>query len=824
MILPFLETEKIIAEGIIFLAYLLICMGLAGTHPLYMNRMKSWKKVLFCGGIFVLAVVVQSILYIMGWDIMLILTKISFTAYLPVIVIISAAARFRLYEAASVCAIGYLSVFILKMFKKIMYLYTEIGGSIYGIPRIYLHNVCLVVFSAILVFFIYRFLRGRFWVYIGKNKKNWMLLAFPVCMQFLQYSYFFKNSHMVFAGFLLQLFVSFSIFLIILRVMSSQVAVEQMEESKQAVMRSLDMQRHEYETICKKIEAGRAYRHNMRHHLSLMEELARQGDIGSLLHYIQEMGGCISETEWSRYCGNPIINAVFSSCVSYAKHAGCKVKTQLYIPEEILYNEIDICMILANTIENAVQACCKIPVEQERKIDVTVKFLKEHKLMISVKNPCISDVVFNKEGLPDVVSKDGHGIGLKSVKSIVEKYDGLFQCTCSDSQFCFQAVLFDRNEAGVMVHKKPTLYHKLRMKAVNVFTAAVLMLLIISSSLSLESYTDNADTGKYPSGNTEDSSEDFRWGDTAFYAESPVLEKEELWDAPAADRNSDDGKEPEEAPKDLEISAKETIPVQGSVQETPDIPPDSSPDTTPVIISPPESDDLKEDSSKKKKKKSIDKLTQEGITVEEILNEDTEVSESETQSPQPDELVTVTEELNNQIADYIDWVRGKFYWYVERKYEGYVGADTNYKILRNDKDIFMIRFDSTINVGGSVNYSRCFVLDKKVNKILKIGDLFVLGSDYIGVISKEVLRQMKERVEQGMRYYYIEGSIYSESDWFRRIAADQNFYFNEKNEIVIVFNEYEVASGQAGMPEFVIPKKVVENMLKKKYSFKNNTK
>ena len=111
-----------------------------------------------------------------------------------------------------------------------------------------------------------------------------------------------------------------------------------------------------------------------------------------------------------------------------------------------------------------------------------------------------------------------------------------------------------------------------------------------------------------------------------------------------------------------------------------------------------------------------------------------------------------------------------------------------------------------------------------MNAILKIGDLFVLGSDYIGVISKEVLRQMKERVEQGMRYYYIEGSIYSESDWFRRIAADQNFYINEKNEIVIVFNEYEVASGQAGMPEFVIPKKVVESMIKKKYSFKNNTK
>ena len=65
----------------------------------------------------------------------------------------------------------------------------------------------------------------------------------------------------------------------------------------------------------------------------------------------------------------------------------------------------------------------------------------------------------------------------------------------------------------------------------------------------------------------------------------------------------------------------------------------------------------------------------------------------------------------------------------------------------------------------------------------------------------------------------MEGSIYSEKDWFRRIKTDQNFYLNQKNEIVVVFDEYEVASGAAGCPEFVIPSKVVENILKEKYCY-----
>lgn len=830
MIFPF-EEEKIITEGIIFLAYLMICIGLASTHPLHMKKMKFWKKVALCGGILVLTVFVQGVLYLTGWDIMLILTRLSVTAYLPAIVIISIAAHFQVYEVASVGAIGYLSIFILKMIKKILYIYVFVSSRVYSISKEFLCYAVLMIFSALLVWFAYQFLREKFWVYIGKNTKNWLFILFPVCMQFLQYSYFFRNSQVVLGGLLIQLFVSFSILLIILCVLSSQVAVEQMKESEEAVKLSLDMQRQEYENICKKIEAGRAYRHDMRHHLSTMEKLVRQGDVGSVLHYIQEMGGCISETEWNRYCENPILNAVFSSCVSYAKSVRCTVETDLSIPKEIPYNEIDICMILANTIENAVHACRKIPVEQERLIHVKVKLIKDHKLLIAVKNPCVSSISFDKDGLPDVVLADGHGIGLKSVKSIVDKYSGIFQCSCSGGSFCFQTMLFDGNDIGAVVRKKPTLYKKIRTKIVNSFIAAGLMCLIILSSSSLESQGNETVSAKDISGKKDSQSENFRWGDTAFHAENPVLDKEELW----SKENVDVLEESKEVSASIESLPEEIISSADNTAKKTDTPPkdssdtvpESSPDSAPQNSSNPvpadskdQKAELEEQSDKKKKKEAIDRVTREGITVEEIIEEDTEHSDSEeTQSTQSDEIVTVVDELNLQIAEYIDRIRQKFYWYVRRKYEGYVGADTNYKILRNDEDLFMIRLDSAINVGGSVNYSRCFLLDKRVNKILEIGDLFVSRCDYIGMISEEIIRQMKERVAQGKRYYYVEGSIYSEKDWFRRIKTDQNFYLNQKNEIVVVFDEYEVASGAAGCPEFVIPSKVVENILKEKYCY-----
>lgn len=71
---------------------------------------------------------------------------------------------------------------------------------------------------------------------------------------------------------------------------------------------------------------------------------------------------------------------------------------------------------------------------------------------------------------------------------------------------------------------------------------------------------------------------------------------------------------------------------------------------------------------------------------------------------------------------------------------------------------------------------------------------------------------MKELQDAGEGNYWIDGD--ESTDVFKEIDGEQNFYFNDDGEIVIVFDEYEVAPGYMGCPEFTIPNDLIAGILK----------
>ena len=189
------------------------------------------------------------------------------------------------------------------------------------------------------------------------------------------------------------------------------------------------------------------------------------------------------------------------------------------------------------------------------------------------------------------------------------------------------------------------------------------------------------------------------------------------------------------------------------------------------------------------------------------------LTEEEKKEQEELDLSEGVEDLNDRMEAYVAQMKEKFQWYANRKYNGYVGMDVTYDVMRDDEKLMAIRFVGTINAGGSGEYCRWFVLDKQSGEVVELRDLFAEGSDYMGVISAEVLRQMQAQVDAGTGDYYIPGGIWSDDECFKSIAWDQNFYINDSNELVIVFDEYEVASGNMGMPKFVIPTGVLAGIL-----------
>ncbi len=205
-------------------------------------------------------------------------------------------------------------------------------------------------------------------------------------------------------------------------------------------LRLMEVQRQDYDALCQKMEVGRIYRHDMRHHLAAVEGLLLQGDYEGALQYIRSLSGGLEELAEPARCANSAVNAVLTAYIVRAANAGCTVETSLRVPEQLPFEETDLCVILANALENAIHACQELP-ESQRRIHLQMELTENQRLLISAENPCPKPVSFGPDGLPAGPKREGHGLGLQSVKRVTEKYGGLFRCQWEDGRFLFRTVL-----------------------------------------------------------------------------------------------------------------------------------------------------------------------------------------------------------------------------------------------------------------------------------------------------------------------------------------------------------------------------------------------
>lgn len=776
---------KLLQEGIIFLTYVLICSSLT-------KSVRS-RKYMLCGVGTLTGVIflLQAVLLIAGQDVTLVLTMLPVTAYLSFSVGLYLLTCFSFVQTTAVCTLGIFVVYILRILKKIL-----VWSPWIKMPFPYgeLLTACILLMAAgLLELLVLRFLRKPFHRCMEEKRSSWLWLFFPILMSFLLLSYFY-NSVTNPTALILTLLTVLSVFLIVIRIMMSQAAIEYMKQEEQELREQMHRQIREYEDVCERMEAGRIYRHDMRHHLLVLEGLAVQSDLEGIRKYIQNMNGQLSDTEREAYCANSTVNAVLSACIGRAKEAGCAATAKINLPEMLPFDEMDICMVLANALENAINACRELPEEKDRYIHVSVEFLDRRRLIISIKNPCSTQVMFDEEGVPITVEPDGHGIGWKSIRTVIDKYNGFFQCKCESGEFCFQAALFGARQKELSTVEERKSMRKKLLSSVGILTAAIVVFLGCTPMVAQAIVGANGATVKV-------SGHSFRmnWGDTSFHAEIPVVEEVETGGMVLPEEPSDT-EEPATVSADTEASVDTEV-FLASLIYTETFPAVST--ETEVSPAAPAETKAPVETEAPSHMQTFPAASV-GIGVLPAVPSDTQA---------PPDLSAGVEEMNRQIEQYLKKMRERFLWYAARKYDGYVQSDITWRILRDDEVLLSVRYEDTINVGGSGQYSRCFTLDKRSGEVLELEDLFVKGSDYVGVISAEILRQMTERVRRGEGDYFIPGSTWGEEDWFREIAPDQNFYINDQNCLVIVFDEYEVGPGIMGMPEFIIDTKVLKGIL-----------
>lgn len=192
------------------------------------------------------------------------------------------------------------------------------------------------------------------------------------------------------------------------------------------------------------------------------------------------------------------------------------------------------------------------------------------------------------------------------------------------------------------------------------------------------------------------------------------------------------------------------------------------------------------------------------------------VPKVETEEEATDQEVKTAETMNKSIEEYAQGFMQEFQDNLKSQGEGYQELQMNYEVVTDNEDWLTIKVNVLQVEASGYEQAKFFHIDKKTGKEVVLSDLFVEGSDYVGIISENILTQMKEQMAQDEnKIYFCEGNGDDIDDYnFKQIKEDQNFYFNENGELVIAFDEYEVAPGYMGTVEFVIPSQVIESIIK----------
>ena len=207
----------------------------------------------------------------------------------------------------------------------------------------------------------------------------------------------------------------------------------QLELTQDSLNLQITQSVREIETLRKSQEKTREYRHDMRHHMQYLSCCIENNKLEHAQEYIQKICSEIEANKVMVFCENEAANLIFSAFTGRAKEQNVPIIIKAQIPKNIHISESDLCVLLSNALENALHACQNLKEKGiEGKIEVSA-FEKNKKLFLQFINSCDSDITF-VQGIP-VTSQPDHGIGVRSICALVERYEGIYTFEVIEDRF-----------------------------------------------------------------------------------------------------------------------------------------------------------------------------------------------------------------------------------------------------------------------------------------------------------------------------------------------------------------------------------------------------
>jgi sensor histidine kinase YesM len=210
------------------------------------------------------------------------------------------------------------------------------------------------------------------------------------------------------------------------------------EEDKTVIYQNklLKQQMDEVETMYMTM---RGWRHDFHNHLQVLKGYLKLDQKEQAETYLGELESDLTQIDTFYHSGNLQVDAILNSKCAIAEKADIRLNVAAEVPAELSVQDVDLCVILGNLMDNAIESCRRIEDRQKRFIRVTVNPLKKQ-LYLNVTNSTNEEMKIRTENY--FTSKRGdHGYGLKRVDDAVRKYGGYLKRANEPEVFATEIVL-----------------------------------------------------------------------------------------------------------------------------------------------------------------------------------------------------------------------------------------------------------------------------------------------------------------------------------------------------------------------------------------------
>ena len=212
-----------------------------------------------------------------------------------------------------------------------------------------------------------------------------------------------------------------------------------LEQTQNSLNMQVTQAVREIEALRESQQKTSIYRHDLHHHMQYLSSCIENGLLEQAQGYIREVYSQIESSRITVFCKNEVANLIFSNFAGRAGAYGIPITIRASIPQTIPVSESDLCVLLSNALENALYACKK---RNEGGLSGTIEVFvneKNEKIFLQITNSCDETIVF-EHGIP-VTDSPGHGLGVRSICAIVDRYDGICNFSVKDNRFILRVLL-----------------------------------------------------------------------------------------------------------------------------------------------------------------------------------------------------------------------------------------------------------------------------------------------------------------------------------------------------------------------------------------------